>query len=171
MRATSLAVLGLLLAGALVVSGASAGHKSGHAKKPKVEICHQRDDGSYRLIRIGKPAARAHERHGDAYPGDEVDGGTLDENCDVQPPQPVRYSSGPMVFGPNGWGGWSCPAGMTAVGGGYEPATATVAVSQLAGPGSVWPHYTFGPDESGWVVQNDNDQETIAVYVDCVPSA
>ncbi len=58
-----------------------------------------------------------------------------------------------------------------AVGGSYEPADATVLAAEVAAPGSVYPHYTFGPDESGFVVQNDNDQETITVCVECVPSA
>jgi len=83
----------------------------------------------------------------------------------------VRYESPPLVFGPNGWGGWSCPAGTTVVGGGFEPSTATVLFSGPAMPGApmypTYPHYTFGAGETGWVVQNDNDQETITVFVIC----
>jgi hypothetical protein len=83
----------------------------------------------------------------------------------------VRYESPPMVFGPNGWGGWSCPAGTTVIAGGYEPSSATVAFSGPAKPGEAmyptYPHHTFAAGETGWVVQNDNDQETITVFVIC----
>jgi hypothetical protein len=83
----------------------------------------------------------------------------------------VRYESPAMELGPNGWAGWSCPTGKTVIGGGYEPATATVQFSGAAEPGAamypVYPHYTFTTGETGWVVQNDNDQETIKVFVIC----
>jgi hypothetical protein len=83
----------------------------------------------------------------------------------------VRYESPAMVFGPNGWGGWSCPAGTTVIAGGYEPGSATVAFSGPAKPGEAmyptYPHHTFAAGETGWVVQNDNDQETITVFVIC----
>jgi hypothetical protein len=83
----------------------------------------------------------------------------------------VRYEAGPMVFGPNGWGGWSCPAGTEVIGGGYEPASATVLFSAAAKPGEAmypnYPHHVFEAGETGWVVQNDNDQETINVFVIC----
>jgi len=83
----------------------------------------------------------------------------------------TRYVSPPMVFGPTGWGGWSCPAGTTLIDGGYEPSTATVAFSAAAKPGEAmypaYPHYVFGSGETGWVVQNDNDTETITVFVVC----
>jgi hypothetical protein len=83
----------------------------------------------------------------------------------------TRYESPPLGFGPGGWGGWSCPAGTEVIGGGYEPSTATVAFSGPAKPGEamypVYPHHTFAAGETGWVVQNDNDQETITVFVIC----
>jgi hypothetical protein len=83
----------------------------------------------------------------------------------------VRYESPAMVFGPNGWGGWSCPTGTTVIGGGYEPSTATVTFSGAAKPGEAlyptYPHHTFGSGETGWVVQNNNDTETITVFVIC----
>ena len=36
-------------------------------------------------------------------------------------------------------------------------------------PGSVWPHYTFGANEYGWVVQDDQNGagNTITVYAIC----
>ena len=85
----------------------------------------------------------------------------------------VRYESPPLQFGPNGWGGWSCPIGTTLINGGYEPSTATVAFSGPAKPGEpmypVYPHYTFNEAEGevGWVVQNDNNAESITVFVIC----
>jgi hypothetical protein len=83
----------------------------------------------------------------------------------------VRYESGPMEFGPEGWGGWSCPTGTTVINGGYEPSTATVAFSGPAKPGEpmypVYPHHTFAEGETGWVVQNGPGAQTLNVYVIC----
>ena len=98
------------------------------------------------------------------------------EVSSVSEMQPTRVSSGPMQFGPNGWGGWSCPAGTHVVGGGYLPGTATVQISEAAEPGSVsglypvYPHYSFPAGETGWVVQNNNDGESIEVFADCLPN-
>jgi hypothetical protein len=59
----------------------------------------------------------------------------------------------------------SCPAGTAVLGGGFK-ATDPVAVSAPGTPGSVWPHYTFGATESGWVVRDDPDgsSNTITIY-------
>jgi hypothetical protein len=85
-------------------------------------------------------------------------------------PQNVRTCSGPMAFGPFGWGGWSCPAGTHAIAGELEPANASVLSQELAGPGfNKMPGYTYGPKETGYVVQNDNDGESINVCVICAP--
>jgi hypothetical protein len=88
-------------------------------------------------------------------------------------------------FSSTGWGGMSCPAGMIAVGGGYEQKEGNtgdglIAVEGLAVPGStvggstypVFPHYTFTPPEQGWVVQNNNDSggDYLAVYALCAPA-
>ena len=61
-------------------------------------------------------------------------------------------SSGLNFNGAGGWGGWSCPAGKVVLGGGVENLLART--SRPAGPNSVWPHYTFGADEYGWVAQD-----------------
>jgi hypothetical protein len=76
--------------------------------------------------------------------------------------------SPPMVFGDGGYGGWSCPAGKVVLGGGFEGED-TVAVSAPGTPGSVWPHYTFGPNEYGWVIRDDPNGagQTITIYVIC----
>jgi predicted ribosomally synthesized peptide with SipW-like signal peptide len=89
----------------------------------------------------------------------------------------IRVEGGPWVFSGYGWGGWSCPAGYTVVGGGFEPPDATVEYSGPAQPGEsggtplatypVYPHYTYTPPETGWVVQNDNDSESILVFALC----
>lgn len=70
-------------------------------------------------------------------------------------------------FSPAGWAGWSVPAGKVILGGGYE-ANGPVAVSAPAGPNSVWPHYTYGAEEYGWVVRSAGATEiTIyAIYAD-----
>ena len=94
----------------------------------------------------------------------------VDQDCN-----PItRVTSPTLSFGPNGWGGWSCPAGMTAVGGGHTLADA--ANEGVAEPGAtiggstypVFPHYTFAPGETGYVVQNDNDGDSGEIFVDCV---
>ncbi len=161
-----------VLAGAAAL-GLGAGRVG--AQADKVVVCHATGSGSFNRIEVSRNALPAHLRHGDAQPGDPVpgeDGAMFGDDCgvvDVPPPTEIHCSD-PLVFGPNGWGGWSCPAGMTAVGGSYDPASATVQVAEVAEPGSVYPHHTFGPDESGFVVHNDNDQETITVCVECVAS-
>jgi spore coat-associated protein N len=91
------------------------------------------------------------------------------------PPSPelLRIVSSELYYSATGWGGWSCPAGTFVVGGGYLPSTATVLISQAAKAGvgtyPVYPHYTYTPPEEGWVVQNDNDSETIQICVFCAP--
>ena len=127
--------------------------------------------GSFHLIKVGFPAKKAHLQHGDVLP--DAQG-----NCPTTPPtppQPTRFTSPTLEFGPNGWGGWSCPAGMKAVGGGTT--LADVAAQGIAEPGAtiggvtdpVFPYYTFAAGETGFVVQNDNDTESGTVFVDCVP--
>jgi hypothetical protein len=73
-----------------------------------------------------------------------------------------------LPFSDSGYGGWSCPAGKVVLGGGFY-ATDRVAVSAPGTPGSVWPHYTFGADEYGWVIRDAQDGagNTITVYAIC----
>lgn len=111
-----------------------------------------------------------------------ITGGNYDK-CSYQPwntalpgnyncPTPLTgrtvVSSPALSFGDGGWGGWSCPAGKVIVGGGFE-ATAPVAVSAPGTPGSVWPHYTFGVWEYGWVVRDapDGVPNTITIRPIC----
>ena len=56
-----------------------------------------------------------------------------------------------MQFAAGGWAGWSAPAGKVVLGGGVFGVHARI--SSPAFPNSVWPHYTYGPNEFGWVVQ------------------
>ena len=58
-----------------------------------------------------------------------------------------------LTFSDGGWAGWSCPAGKVVLGGGFD-ADGPVKASAPGTPGSEWPHYTFGPEEYGWVVQS-----------------
>jgi hypothetical protein len=111
-----------------------------------------------------------------------ITGGNFDK-CSYQPwnialadytctPPPLAghqvYSSAVLNYGDGGWGGWSCPPGQVIVGGGFE-ATAPVAVSAPGTPGSVWPHYTFGANEYGWVVRDapDGVSNTITIHPIC----
>ena len=88
--------------------------------------------------------------------------------CATEPAGYDVVSSSPLVFGDGGYGGWSCPAGTVVLGGGFN-ATDTVAVSAPGTPGSIWPHHTFSPSESGWVVRDDLNSagNTITVYAIC----
>ncbi len=147
------------------------------AAKPasKVDICHKTGNGTFILISISNNALTAHVKHGDAKPGSLVTGMPgkyFSKTCDVV--QSVKVSTSPLVFGPNGWAGMSCPAGYTVISGGYEPAGLTVAKSYAAVPGAplypVFPHYTFSPGETGWVVQNINTSQTLSVYAICLPN-
>ena len=73
-----------------------------------------------------------------------------------------------LSFGDGGWGGWSCPAGKIVTGGGFEGED-PVAVSAPGLPGVEWPHYTFGPDEYGWVIQDYGNSagQSLKVYAIC----
>ncbi len=89
----------------------------------------------------------------------------------------IRVQSPALSFSSTGWGGWSCPAGTHVVGGGYEPGSATVAVSKAADPGDVtapayptYPHYTYTPPETGWVVQNGGTPQILTVFALCAPN-
>jgi hypothetical protein len=75
--------------------------------------------------------------------------------------------SSQLNYGPTGWGGWSAPAGNVVSGGGYQFLVNGLSPvsSQFADNGSAWPHYTFGANEQGWVVQNGNTGGPANVYV------
>jgi hypothetical protein len=153
MKSLSLGVLAVVSATALIGGGAA-----GAAPAEKETICHKNGKGRYKAITVSEHAAEKHEaKHGDVAAGS-------DGECNRTP---ERYSSPELEFGPNGWAGWSCPAGETAVGGGHT--LDDVAFEGLAEGGQSFPHYTFGPDETGYVVQNDNDAgDAGSVFVDCV---
>lgn len=96
-------------------------------------------------------------------------------NC-VEAPAPVTIVHTQPGVGPNGWYGWSCPAGSTIISGSVTggdvafdgPAKVGVMVGAATYP--VYPHYTFTPPEEGWVVQNDNDSgETQVLTIVCQP--
>jgi hypothetical protein len=85
----------------------------------------------------------------------------------ASPPTTTRYCGSPLPFGSTGWGGWSCPAGQQAYGGEAITEGEPVMVEKIAQPGEVYLHYTFGPAEWGYVVQNGAEGQTIQVCVDC----
>jgi hypothetical protein len=155
--------------------------RAARGKAGKVDVCHRTGNGSYRPINVSRNALDAHLRHGDAQPGDAVpdqEGMVFGDDCSVEaaPPTPQRFCSPTLEFGPSGWAGWSCPPGMVAVGGGTDPAGVVVRQAEVAEPGSPsglyprYPHYTFTPPETGFVVQDDDIGDTFAVCVDCVPA-
>jgi len=160
-KSLPLAVIGAVLGAALLGGPAVAKHD-------KETVCHQKGNGDYVKIRVSERAEDKHlDKHDDVLAGTP---GVVDQDCN-----PItRVTSPTLSFGPNGWGGWSCPAGMTAVGGGHTLADA--ANEGVAEPGAtiggstypVFPHYTFAPGETGYVVQNDNDGDSGEIFVDCV---
>ncbi len=91
-------------------------------------------------------------------------------------PTPTRYTSSNMNFSDTGWGGWSCPTGKTAVGGGVTGATQPIGAQGIANTGAtiggstypVFPHYTFSAGETGYVVQNGGTAQSMVLYVDCI---
>lgn len=88
-------------------------------------------------------------------------------------PEVIEVRSVPLHFSSTGWAGWSCPSGTTVVGGGYEPPEHIVFISEAAEPNSnsglypVYPHWTFTPPETGWVVQNGGEAATLTIYALC----
>jgi len=66
-------------------------------------------------------------------------------------------TSSPLNYSDTGWAGWSVPAGKVVTGGGFQLSAGSASASAPGTPGSVWPHYTYGADEYGWVVQGAAD--------------
>jgi hypothetical protein len=65
-------------------------------------------------------------------------------------------TSAVFYFSEGGWAGWSVPAGKVVLGAKIISAGDTLAdfaVFKAAGPDEVFPHYAYGPAESGWVLQ------------------
>src|SRR3989339_504626 len=95
--------------------------------------------------------------------------------------QPIRIERTQPGFGDGGWAGWSCPANTTAVGGGIISSTNPVGGNGVAATGSpavdgssypVYPHYTFGSGETGYVVHDlvDGFGNDISFFVNCLPN-
>ena len=95
-----------------------------------------------------------------------------DEHCN----QPVRYTSSVLHYSNTGWAGWSCPLDKYAVGGGVIENAYPMGAQGIAQPGAtidgstypVFPHYTFGAGETGYVAQNGGTAQTARIYVDCL---
>jgi len=64
--------------------------------------------------------------------------------------------SSPLSYSGTGWAGWSVPTDMVVLGGGFQLPGPAIA-SAPGTPGSVWPHYTYGANEYGWVVRDAQD--------------
>ncbi len=86
--------------------------------------------------------------------------------ADLMPGYTITESS-QLNYSGTGWGGWSAPAGHVVSGGGFAFSNtgASPASSQFADGASVWPHYTFGANEQGWVVQNGGTASSANLYV------
>ncbi len=150
------------------------------ASANKVDICHREGNGSFILINISNKAYPAHDKHGDAKPGQAVpgkDGFVFDDACKVV--QLSRVYSAPLNYSPYGWGGWSCPSGTPNLfDGGYLPESASVthslawvpgaSVDDYSYPTTPW-EYKYSAGETGWIVQNDETGKTLTIFVDCYP--
>ena len=71
-------------------------------------------------------------------------------------------------FSPSGWAGWSVPAGKVAFGAKIISAGHTIsdlAVFKPASPSQVFPHYTFGATEYGWVLQAKTALSNVQIEV------
>jgi hypothetical protein len=86
-----------------------------------------------------------------------------------------NVTSAAMLVGPNGWYGWSCPAGTQIVsasvsGGDYTSLTLWKPGASASGydyPSTPF-GYTYGAGEEGAIVQNDNDAgETQYLHLVC----
>jgi len=95
--------------------------------------------------------------------------------CSPRETEPVvtRVESPVLNFGSTGWGGWSCPANTTAIGGGTIGATEAIVAEGLATSNvdgqtyPVYPHYTFGAGETGYVVHNGAVGQSLQIFVNC----
>lgn len=94
---------------------------------------------------------------------------------------PIKVERTQQGFGDGGWAGWSCPANMTAVGGGIDSNTNPVGGNGVAATGApavdgfsypTYPHHTFGSGETGYVVHDlpDGLGNTISFHIDCQPN-
>ncbi len=162
----------VMLSALFLVSGAAA------APANKIEVCHRLGNGSFIKININGNAFNAHKAHGDGVPGGAVPG--TDDLFFTAACKIATYVVSPsMVFGPMGWGGWSCPSDTpNLVSGGYLPATADVQESLAWVPGASVGSYTYPTTpfgysyktgEEGWIVQNINTQQSLAIYLYCLP--
>jgi hypothetical protein len=170
----------MLLALGMLVSGAAFASARGKANARgggtvKVQICHLNGNGTYNVLTVSQSALPAHLAHGDGLPGAIV--GEIGFQDDCTPVAATRVESPlPVLLDPFAWTYVSCPVGSTVVGGGYyAPENVTAAdtlVSMAADPNApsypVYPPYSFGTDEVGWVVMNGSDAQTLTVYVLCV---
>jgi len=105
----------------------------------------------------------------DPTPGDPTSG---DESC----AQPETITSNYLNYSATGWGGWSCPAGTHAVAGRVIENDFPMGDEGIAEPGAtiggftypVFPHYTYGAGETGYVAVNGGTSQTVRIEVDCL---
>jgi len=161
--------LGLIAGAALVLAFPGAAFATDETDETSVEIsiCHDGGGGNFSLITIEESGLQEHLAHGDGFPAQAADG--VDINCDTQPfATTLRVETADMEVGAGGWVIAVCPAGTRAVSGGFTPDTAVVTISEAAVAGSTYGDFTFGPEQTGWVVQT-TDATTVKAFVDCEP--
>ncbi len=77
-------------------------------------------------------------------------------------------TSAVFYFSGGGWAGWSVPAGKVVLGAKIispGDSIADFAVFKAVGPGEVFPHYSYGPAEYGWVMQAKQPNEGVQIEV------
>ncbi len=90
----------------------------------------------------------------------------------------IRVTGNLLAFSSTGWGGHSCPANHTVVGGGVLGATELIEGQGMAKSGVTvagstypdYPHYSYTSPGEGWVVKNGVVGQTMTVYADCLPN-
>jgi hypothetical protein len=98
----------------------------------------------------------------------------------VEAPSTQTVTSAQLDYGPNGWGGWSCPAGTSVISASIldVPDAGNGLVTSLtlwepgaSVPGYTYPAtpfgYTYGAGEEGAIAQNDNDGDALKIVLVC----
>ncbi|MCW5697202.1 MAG: hypothetical protein KIS96_10800 [Bauldia sp.] len=173
MKLNTRPTLGLIASAALIAApllafpGAAFATEDDDDDDQQILICHQISDNNYELITIDVSDLQEHLQHGDAFPAQAS--AEVDVNCDTLPfSSSLRVETAELQLAAAGWAVAVCPPGTRAISGGYAPETTGVTVSELAVAGMTYGDFTFGPDQTGWVVQA-SDVASIKVFVDCEP--
>ncbi len=163
----------------------------------KVSICHTTGNGSFQLLSIASSAVKAHQNHGDIFPGTTINkGDTYDgqygstvqavtlvgDDCSqtdaLRIDSTQNFSQGQPAGVSAGWAGWSCiePGFPHVLSGGVVPEDGTVKAQGPAKQGAaaidgynypVYPNYHYPSGEEGWVVEAAGPTPPTGIYVVC----